>query len=255
MFLGTILVAGDETTKAVPRFHMFYGFLIFITIGLLYQYRRQMKGRQELLYGLGGLFIMGLGIRAVLQVRDVSASGTAHARDAAVRWPVGRARRVPRRPRSRSRARSTRSATRSCPVAITTRRPVAARRRGARADRDGPGGAAGRVRRSRARSSSSSAAWSARPGSGGLDVDVVFPLLHGPYGEDGTVQGLLELAGLPYVGSGVLGSAVGMDKVMMKRAFAACGLPQARLPRAARRRTTAPRSRDGSTPSSGCRAS
>ncbi len=66
----------------------------------------------------------------------------------------------------------------------------------------------------------------ARPGSGGLDVDVVFPLLHGPYGEDGTVQGLLELADLPYVGSGVLGSAVGMDKVMMKRAFAACGMPQ-----------------------------
>src|SRR2546425_96396 len=59
-------------------------------------------------------------------------------------------------------------------------------------------------------------------------VDVAFPLLHGPYGEDGTVQGLLELAGLPYVGSGVLGSAVGMDKVMMKRAFAACGLPVAR---------------------------
>jgi D-alanine-D-alanine ligase len=59
-------------------------------------------------------------------------------------------------------------------------------------------------------------------------VDVAFPLLHGPYGEDGTVQGLLELAGLPYVGSGVLGSAVGMDKVMMKRAFTACGLPSAR---------------------------
>jgi D-alanine-D-alanine ligase len=55
-------------------------------------------------------------------------------------------------------------------------------------------------------------------------IDVVFPLLHGPYGEDGTVQGLLELAGLPYVGAGVLGSAVGMDKVMMKRAFTACGL-------------------------------
>src|SRR5687768_8194995 len=55
-------------------------------------------------------------------------------------------------------------------------------------------------------------------------VDVAFPLLHGPYGEDGTVQGLLELAGLPYVGSGVVGSAVGMDKVMMKRAFTACGL-------------------------------
>ena len=58
-----------------------------------------------------------------------------------------------------------------------------------------------------------------------LDADVVLPLLHGPYGEDGTVQGLLELAGLPYVGAGVVGSAVGMDKVMMKRAFAACRLP------------------------------
>jgi D-alanine-D-alanine ligase len=62
----------------------------------------------------------------------------------------------------------------------------------------------------------------------GLAPDVVFPLLHGPYGEDGTVQGLLELAGLAYVGSGVLGSAVGMDKSMMKRAFTAAGLPQAR---------------------------
>lgn len=61
-----------------------------------------------------------------------------------------------------------------------------------------------------------------------LDADVVLPLLHGPYGEDGTVQGLLELAGLPYVGSGVVGSAVGMDKVMMKRAFEACALPIAR---------------------------
>jgi D-alanine-D-alanine ligase len=60
-----------------------------------------------------------------------------------------------------------------------------------------------------------------------LDVDVVIPLLHGPYGEDGTVQGLLELAGLPYVGSGVVGSAVGMDKIMMKRALRAEGLPVA----------------------------
>lgn len=58
-----------------------------------------------------------------------------------------------------------------------------------------------------------------------IAVDVVIPLLHGPYGEDGTVQGLLEMAGLPYVGSGVLGSAVGMDKAMMKRAFVAGGLP------------------------------
>jgi hypothetical protein len=69
VLLGTILVAGDESyRKVVPRFHMFYGFVIFVTIGILFQYRSQMKGRVELLYGLGGLFIMGLGIRAVLQV-------------------------------------------------------------------------------------------------------------------------------------------------------------------------------------------
>ena len=57
-------------------------------------------------------------------------------------------------------------------------------------------------------------------------ADVVFPVLHGPYGEDGTVQGMLELAGIPYVGSGVLASAVSMDKVMMKKVFAFHGLPQ-----------------------------
>ena len=51
--------------------------------------------------------------------------------------------------------------------------------------------------------------------------DVIFPVLHGPYGEDGTVQGLLELANVPYVGAGVLGSAVGMDKAVMKTLFAA----------------------------------
>lgn len=56
--------------------------------------------------------------------------------------------------------------------------------------------------------------------------DVVFPLLHGPYGEDGSVQGLFKLIGLPFVGSGILGSAVGMDKLMMKSVFAAHGLPQ-----------------------------
>ena len=56
-------------------------------------------------------------------------------------------------------------------------------------------------------------------------LDVVFPVLHGPYGEDGTVQGLLELANVPYVGAGVLGSAVGMDKAVMKTLFAASGLP------------------------------
>jgi D-alanine-D-alanine ligase len=56
-------------------------------------------------------------------------------------------------------------------------------------------------------------------------VDVVFPVLHGPYGEDGTVQGLLELASIPYVGCGVLASAAGMDKAVMKVLFAARGLP------------------------------
>jgi len=57
------------------------------------------------------------------------------------------------------------------------------------------------------------------------DVDVVFPLLHGPYGEDGTIQGLLELAGVRYVGAGVLASAVGMDKHYMKLVFMGHGLP------------------------------
>ena len=56
-------------------------------------------------------------------------------------------------------------------------------------------------------------------------VDVVFPVLHGPFGEDGTVQGLLEMAGVPYVGSGVLGSAVAMDKEFTKKLLAAEGLP------------------------------
>jgi len=59
----------------------------------------------------------------------------------------------------------------------------------------------------------------------GLGLDVVFPVLHGPYGEDGTVQGLLELANVPYVGAGVLASAVGMDKAAMKLVFAAKQLP------------------------------
>ncbi len=65
------------------------------------------------------------------------------------------------------------------------------------------------------------------PVVGGLGLDVIFPVLHGPYGEDGTVQGLLELANVPYVGAGVLGSAVGMDKAVMKVLFAARGLPVA----------------------------
>ena len=58
-------------------------------------------------------------------------------------------------------------------------------------------------------------------------MDVVFPILHGPFGEDGTVQGLFELADLPYVGSGVLASALAMDKAMAKVVLAQAGLPQA----------------------------
>jgi D-alanine-D-alanine ligase len=57
------------------------------------------------------------------------------------------------------------------------------------------------------------------------EIDVAFPILHGPYGEDGTVQGLLELAGIPYVGAGVAASAVGMDKVLFKEIMRARGLP------------------------------
>ncbi len=57
------------------------------------------------------------------------------------------------------------------------------------------------------------------------ELDVVFPVLHGPYGEDGTIQGLLDLAGIPYVGAGVLGSAVAMDKVLFKDVIKAHGLP------------------------------
>src|SRR5215510_12069188 len=56
-------------------------------------------------------------------------------------------------------------------------------------------------------------------------VDVVFPIVHGTYGEDGTIQGLFELANVPYVGAGVLGSAVGMDKDVMKRLLREAGLP------------------------------
>ena len=65
------------------------------------------------------------------------------------------------------------------------------------------------------------------PAAGVGQVDVVFPILHGPFGEDGTVQGLFELADLPYVGSGVLASALAMDKAMAKVVLAQAGLPQA----------------------------
>ncbi|MGD0438711.1 MAG: D-alanine--D-alanine ligase A, partial [Bryobacteraceae bacterium] len=71
--------------------------------------------------------------------------------------------------------------------------------------------------------------WSPRPiqpePGGNPGVDVVFPVLHGTFGEDGTVQGLLELADLPYVGAGVLASSISMDKEMMKRVARERGLP------------------------------
>ena len=66
------------------------------------------------------------------------------------------------------------------------------------------------------------------PGEGLLDCDVAFPVLHGPYGEDGTVQGLLEALDIPYVGAGVLTSALCMDKVLFKDLMAAAGLAQVR---------------------------
>jgi D-alanine-D-alanine ligase len=58
-------------------------------------------------------------------------------------------------------------------------------------------------------------------------IDVIFPVLHGTFGEDGTLQGLLEFARIPYVGAGVLGSAIGMDKDVMKRLLRDAGIPVA----------------------------
>lgn len=70
--------------------------------------------------------------------------------------------------------------------------------------------------------------WEQGPTSSCPEIDIYFPILHGPYGEDGTIQGMLELAGVPYVGAGVLASALGMDKVAMKAAFASRNLPLVR---------------------------
>ena len=64
-------------------------------------------------------------------------------------------------------------------------------------------------------------------GAGAQRLDVIFPVLHGTFGEDGTIQGMLDLAGLPYVGAGVLGSAIGMDKDVAKRLCQAAGIPAA----------------------------
>ena len=70
-----------------------------------------------------------------------------------------------------------------------------------------------------------SPALSRRAADRAINVDIIFPVLHGTFGEDGTIQGLLELADVPYVGAGVLGSAAGMDKDIMKTLFRAAGLP------------------------------
>jgi hypothetical protein len=63
--LGVGLVAGQK--REAPQFHMFYGFVAFIAVGILYSYRQQLRDRIYLLYGFGGLFVMGLGIRALLK--------------------------------------------------------------------------------------------------------------------------------------------------------------------------------------------
>ena len=83
-------------------------------------------------------------------------------------------------------------------------------------------------------------ALSLRPGGGLLGADAVFPVLHGPFGEDGTLQGLLELLDVPYVGAGVLASSLCMDKVVFKEVLAAAGVPQVALRRRARARAGAP---------------
>jgi D-alanine-D-alanine ligase len=82
-------------------------------------------------------------------------------------------------------------------------------------------------------------------------VDVVFPALHGAYGEDGTIQGLLEMAGIPYVGSNVFASAAAMDKEFTKKLAAAAGHPVGPVRGAARRRALSDADRSGS----GCRCS
>ena len=69
------------------------------------------------------------------------------------------------------------------------------------------------------------AALTRRASDRAINVDIIFPVLHGTFGEDGTIQGLLELADIAYVGAGVLGSAAGMDKDVMKSLFRAAGLP------------------------------
>ena len=146
----------------------------------------------------------------------------------AVRRPVGRARGVlrvglpraaGRRPRPLRRRGRSASPARASGCAPTTPSPrCTAAPPGCRAT---PAGRAPRGRRHRDR-----AAARGHPRAGDDRPVVVLPLLHGPLGEDGTVQGMLELAGVPYVGSGVLGSALCMDKLKAKACSAAHGIPQ-----------------------------
>ncbi|HEY5662552.1 MAG TPA: D-alanine--D-alanine ligase family protein [Ilumatobacter sp.] len=111
------------------------------------------------------------------------------------------------------------------PIGITTEGDWAIATEAARALASGPGALPARLEPS-GESVSASELLAGRVDS--PERTVVLPLLHGPMGEDGTVQGLLELANVAYVGSGVLGSAVAMDKAMAKQVLAAAGIPQAR---------------------------
>ena len=96
---------------------------------------------------------------------------------------------------------------------------------------------------------------SVRPGRGFHGATSVFPVLHGPFGEDGTVQGLLECLDVPYVGAGVLASALCMDKVMFKHLMAREGVPQVDYGRSRARLARSPQRRSLAWPDSGCRCS
>ena len=110
---------------------------------------------------------------------------------------------------------------------LRARRLAGQRRRGARrAARGRPRGRRGPDRARRRAGWPTARSWRCAPGGGLLGCDAVFPVLHGPFGEDGTVQGLLEMLDVPYVGAGVLASAACMDKVVFKDLMAVAGIPQ-----------------------------
>ena len=182
-----------------------------------------------------------------------------------LRRPLGRARSVARvggrrLPEPRSRRATSRSPIRiekdgrwTLPdrppsLDLGRRRDRSARARGA--GRAGARSAPRRASRAATRCSTIDRARAGAPSSPASALDVVFPVLHGPYGEDGTVQGLLELANVPYVGAGVLASAVGMDKAVMKLVFAAQRAADLRLRSRAEARLAARRARDAADASS-----